>query len=52
MELRVDTGARATKDLDPVLRAGLGDFTATRTELEAVHAADLVHQLIERIHTA
>jgi hypothetical protein len=51
MELRVNTGARATKDLDttfrhnieavaahldPVLRTGLGDFTATRTELEAV----------------
>lgn len=51
MELRVDTGARATKDLDtafrasmeavadhldPALRAGHGDFTATRTELEPV----------------
>lgn len=51
MELRVDSGARATKDLDtafresmdavsdhldPALRAGHGDFTATRTELEPV----------------
>ncbi|MGI8661942.1 MAG: nucleotidyl transferase AbiEii/AbiGii toxin family protein [Acidimicrobiales bacterium] len=51
MELRVDTGARATKDfdtafresmdvvsdrLDPALRAGHGDFTATRTEIEPV----------------
>jgi len=51
MELRMDTGARATKDLDtafresmdaitdyldPALRAGYGEFTATRTELEAV----------------
>ncbi len=51
MELRVDTGARATKDfdtafresmeavtnhLDPALRGGHGDFTATRTELEPV----------------
>jgi hypothetical protein len=51
MELRVDTGARTTKDmdtafrasmeavadhLDPALRAGHGDFTATRTELEPV----------------
>lgn len=51
MELRVDIGARATKDLDtafresmevvadhldPALRAGHGDFTATRTELEPV----------------
>lgn len=51
MELRVDTGARATKDLDtafrasmeavadhldPALRTGHGDFTATRTELEPV----------------
>lgn len=51
MELRVDIGARATKDfdtafresmevvtdhLDPALRGGHGDFTATRTELEPV----------------
>lgn len=51
MELRVDTGARATKDfdtafresmeavadhLDPALRTGHGDFTATRSELEPV----------------
>ncbi len=51
MELRVDSGAQATKDLDtafresmeavadhldPALRAGHGDFTATRTELEPV----------------
>ncbi len=51
MELRVDTGTRATKDLDtafrasmeavadhldPALCAGHGDFTATRTELEPV----------------
>jgi hypothetical protein len=51
MELRIDIGARATKDLDtafragvhavaeyldPALRAGHGDFTATRTELEPV----------------
>lgn len=51
MELRLDTGARATKDLDtafrasmeavalyldPALRSGHGDFTATRTELEPV----------------
>lgn len=51
MELRLSTGARATKDLDttlraaiaevtnhldPVLRDGFGDFTATRTEIEAV----------------
>lgn len=51
MELRVDTGARATKDLDtafresmeavgdhldPALHAGYGDFTATRTELQPV----------------
>jgi hypothetical protein len=51
MELRIDSGARATKDLDtafrasmnavtdhldPALRAGYGDFTATRTELEPV----------------
>lgn len=51
MELRIDTGARATKDfdtafresmdvvtdhLDPALRAGHGDFTATRTEIEPV----------------
>ncbi|MBA2471928.1 MAG: nucleotidyl transferase AbiEii/AbiGii toxin family protein [Pseudonocardiales bacterium] len=51
MELRVDVGARATKDLDtafrenieavtdhldPALRAGHGDFTARRTELETV----------------
>ena len=51
MELRIDSGARATKDfdtafrasmdavadhLDPALRAGHGDFTATRTELEPV----------------
>lgn len=51
MELRMDTGARATKDLDtafresmdaittyldPALRPGYGEFTATRTELTAV----------------
>lgn len=51
MELRVDAGARATKDLDtafresmevvadhldPALRVGHGDFTATRTEIEPV----------------
>ncbi len=51
MELRMDTGARATKDLDtafresmdaittyldPALRAGYGEFTATRTVLEEV----------------
>ncbi len=51
MELRMATGARATKDLDtafrermdvvatyldPALRAGYGEFTATRTELEEV----------------
>jgi hypothetical protein len=51
MELRVDSGARATKDLDtafresmeavadhldPAIRAGHGDFTATRTEIEPV----------------
>lgn len=51
MELRFDIGARATKDfdtafresmevvtdhLDPALRAGHGDFTATRTEFEPV----------------
>lgn len=51
MELRLDTGARATKDLDtafrdsmdavadrldPALRAGYGDFSATRTELAPV----------------
>lgn len=51
MELRVNSGGRATKDLDtafresmeavadhldPALRAGHGDFTATRTELEPV----------------
>lgn len=51
MELRIDTGARATKDLDtafresieavaehldPVLRAGYGEFTAIRTELQPV----------------
>ncbi len=57
MELRVDTGARATKDfdtafresmeavtdhLDPALRGGHGDFTATRTELEPVKDAGAV----------
>jgi hypothetical protein len=51
MELRVDSDARATKDLDtafresmeavadhldPALRTGHGDFTATRTEIEPV----------------
>lgn len=51
MELRLDTGARTTKDLDTAfrddmaavadhldaaLRAGHGDFTATRTELQPV----------------
>jgi len=51
MELRMNAGARATKDLDtafrasmdaitahldPALRAGYREFTATRTELEAV----------------
>lgn len=51
MELRIGAGARATNDidtafresmeavadhLDPVLRTGYGDFTATRTELEPV----------------
>lgn len=51
MELRFDTGARATKDLDMTfrdqieaaseyldlaLRNGHGDFTATRTELETI----------------
>lgn len=51
MELRLEVGARATKDLDtafrdsmdlvadrldPALRAGYGEFTATRTELEPV----------------
>ncbi len=51
MELRIDTGARATKDLDtafregldvitayldPALRAGYGEFTAVRTELVPV----------------
>ena len=51
MELRIDSGARATKDfdtafrvsmdavadhLDPALRTGHGDFTATRTELKPV----------------
>ncbi len=51
MELRVDAGARATKDLDtafrasmeavadhldPALQTGHDDFTATRTELEPV----------------
>jgi hypothetical protein len=51
MELRFGSGARATKDfdtavraavadvsdhLDPALRAGFGDFAATRTEIEQV----------------
>lgn len=51
MELRVDLNARVTKDfdiafresmevvtdhLDPALRGGHGDFTATRSELEPV----------------
>ena len=51
MELRLRMGARATKDLDaafrhdieavaewldPALRAGYGDFSATRTELEPI----------------
>jgi len=57
MELRIDTGARATKDLDtafregievvadhldPALRTGHGDFTATRTELEPVKGTGAV----------